>query len=104
MHSNQTEEIRKELSLEKNLDIPIDSIIEQLKIFENGVPWIKLYKPCNIGNGVKVFNDFEKDEYIGRFQSAQDEGRVIKFVPASGAATRMFQKLLAVTANPDNSC
>lgn len=103
MHSNQTEEIRKELSLEKNLDIPIDSIIEQLKIFENGVPWIKLYKPCNIGNGVKVFNDFEKDEYIGRFQSAQDEGRVIKFVPASGAATRMFQKLLAVTANPDNS-
>jgi hypothetical protein len=96
MESNKIKELRNELGLEKNLDIPIDSIIQQMQIFERGIPHLKLDKPCTIGNGVKVFNESQKDDYIKKFQSAQDEGRVIKFVPASGAATRMFKKQLAV--------
>lgn len=99
----QIEELRKELNSEKNLDIPIDSIIEQLKIFEKGIPYLNLHKPCTIGNGVKIFNDSQKDNYIRKFQSAQDEGRVIKFIPASGAATRMFKKQLAVLADSEKS-
>ncbi len=99
MTAKELEEIRNELSLEKNLDIPIDEIIGQIKIFEKGIPSLILFKPCEPGNGVKILNEFEKEEYYAKFQSAQSERRIIKFVPASGAATRMFKKQLAVLVN-----
>ncbi|MBK9097260.1 MAG: DUF4301 family protein [bacterium] len=103
MQLKEIQEIQNELSLEKNLDIPISSIIEQIKIFRKGIPSLKLFKPCVIGDGVKLFNDLEKEDYIRRFQSALDEGRVMKFVPASGAASRMFQKQLAAVVKSENS-
>ena len=102
MQSEEIQALRKELSLEKNLDIPIESILKQIEIFEKGIPSLKLFKPCIIGDGIKIFNDSEKEDYIRQFQSALDEGRVIKFVPASGAASRMFQKQLAVTVDSEN--
>lgn len=103
MQLKEIQEIQNELSLEKNLDIPISSIIEQIEIFKKGIPSLKLYKPCVIGDGVKLFNDLEKEDYIKRFQSVLDEGRVMNFVPASGAASRMFQKQLAAVVKSENS-
>ncbi len=70
--------------------------VEQIKIFEKGIPFLKLIKPCTIGDGVKVIPEADQEEYINIFSSALDEGRMIKFVPASGAATRMFKKQLSV--------
>lgn len=103
MQLKENQDLRNELSLEKKLDIPIDSILEQVEIFKKGIPSLKLFKPCIIGDGVKVFNDSEKEKYIRKFQSSLDEGRVIKFVPASGAASRMFQKQLAAVVKTDKS-
>lgn len=103
MQLKEIQELQNELSLEKNLDIPTNSIIEQIEIFKKGIPSLKLFKPCIIGDGVKVFSDSQIDDYIRKFQSALDDGRVMKFVPASGAASRMFQKQLAVAVKEKNS-
>ena len=96
MTNSELELLKNELLAEDSLELSADQIIEQIKIFEKGIPYLKLIKPCVIGNGVKVIPETEQIDYIKLFNSALDEGRVIKFVPASGAATRMFKKQLTV--------
>lgn len=96
MNNKEYEELKKELSTDTGLLLSQDKIIEQLRIFEKGIPYLKLVKPCGIGGGVKVISENRQEEYIKIYTSALDEGRVIKFVPASGAATRMFKKQLSV--------
>ena len=103
MQLNEIQELQNELSLEKNLDIPIKLILEQIAIFKKGIPSLKLIKPCIISDGVKIFSDSQIDDYIMKFKSALDDGRVMKFVPASGAASRMFQKQLAAAVKADDS-
>jgi len=102
MNNKEFEVLKKELSVETELLISPDEIIEQIKIFEKGIPFLKLVRPCTIGDGVKVIAKVDQDEYIKIFSAALDEGRVIKFVPASGAATRMFKKQLAVLTKFEN--
>lgn len=98
MDKKETEALRKELKAEKSLTIPIDEVIEQIKLFEQGIPFLNLVKPCTIGNGVKKISEHQHEDYTKIFISALEERKVIKFVPASGAATRMFKKQLSVLA------
>ncbi len=102
MNIKEIEDLKKELLADKSLEVPADKIIAQIKIFERGIPFLKLLRPCIIGDGVKVVTRDEQEIYIKMFNSALDEGRVIKFVPASGAATRMFKKQLSVLVNYKN--
>ncbi|MCU0364669.1 MAG: DUF4301 family protein, partial [Ignavibacteriaceae bacterium] len=96
MNSKEIESLKKELLADEGLGLSADQIIEQIKIFEKGIPFLKLSKPCTIGDGAKIITESEQKNYIKTYLEALDEGRVIKFVPASGAATRMFKKQLAV--------
>ncbi len=102
MNNKEFEALKKEISADATLLLSPDKIIEQIKIFERGITFLKLVKPCIIGDGVKVIPQADQKDYIKIFMSALDEGRVIKFVPASGAATRMFKKQLAVLTKFEN--
>ena len=78
-----------------SFDVPFEQLIRQIEIFEKGVPYIHLKKPALIGDGILNLNEDEAKKFR---KSGEDEiasGRAIKFVPASGAASRMFKKLQA---------
>jgi Domain of unknown function (DUF4301) len=51
---------------------------------------IEVESPCEINNGIVLFDEASEAEHINYFKSCLNEVRVEKFVPASGAATRMF--------------
>ena len=102
MNNIEYESLKYKLLAEDDLELSADQIIEQIKIFEKGISYLKLIKPCVIGNGIKVIPETEQAGYIKIFNSALDEGRIIKFVPASGAATRMFKKQLSVLVKYEN--
>lgn len=70
-----------------------------LSHFERGFPPIRLDRPCTLGDGIGVFSD-DADRYLRLHAQAAAAGRVTKFVPASGAASRMFRELLTVAAEP----
>ena len=95
MNSKELEELKKELSEKDDLVRSPEKIIQQIKTFETGISPLKLVRPCTIGDGIKTISENEKEYFIKIFQTALDDGRVIKFVPASGAATRMFRKQLS---------
>ena len=67
---------------------------EQLQHLRRGIPPLNLIRPCHIGDGIKQFSENERQDYRQLFQVAQANGRISKFLPASGAATRMFKDLL----------
>ena len=68
----------------------------QLGQFKTGFPFLKLEAAAAIGNGI-VAPDSEKGrKYVDAWQKYKAAGkRVVKFVPASGAASRMFKDMFA---------
>ena len=65
-----------------------------LATFAEGLPHAVLDRPCTLGDGITVLDDAELERLCRRGDEAARAGRLTKFVPASGAATRMFQALL----------
>lgn len=60
---------------------------------------IVLERPCTVGDGIVQLDPSQHDELVQAGRHAAAEGRVQKFVPASGAATRMFKELIAALAS-----
>lgn len=67
----------------------------QLEIFKTARPYLKLAGPCVPGNGIAVFDAEEIERLIRLYETEGPQHSCIKFVPASGAASRMFKVLLA---------
>ncbi|MCL2670188.1 MAG: DUF4301 family protein, partial [Syntrophaceae bacterium] len=63
----------------------------QLAIFRRGVSPLRLIRPCRAGDGIAVIPEREMPALLERYEGALQERRVVKFVPASGGATRMFK-------------
>ena len=68
----------------------------QLKEFETGFPFLKLEAAAAVGNGIVAPNESERKQYVKAWEDYKAAGkRVVKFVPASGAASRMFKNMFA---------
>ncbi|RPI71599.1 MAG: DUF4301 family protein, partial [Desulfobacteraceae bacterium] len=72
-----------------------DRVRQQLEILEKGLTSCKLNRPCTPGDGIMLLNQAHEEHLIALYEQAAGQGRAQKFVPASGAATRMFQTLQA---------
>ncbi|HOH55552.1 MAG TPA: DUF4301 family protein, partial [Paludibacteraceae bacterium] len=72
-----------------------EQIEEQLHFFETGFPFLKIVAPAVISKGITVVDNEKGNFYINKWESyRQKEGvNIVKFVPASGAASRMFKDL-----------
>ncbi|WP_254561399.1 DUF4301 family protein [Dyadobacter diqingensis] len=70
---------------------------EQVNYFVNGFPFLHLSKAATVGDGIIRLTDAQIEEVIREFDKSATEGEValLKFVPASGAATRMFKSLFS---------
>ena len=66
-------------------------ISQQLAWFREGVPYANLVEAAVLNKGIRSFSEEEKDSFINYFDSAKAPLKLVKFVPASGAATRMFK-------------
>ncbi len=80
----------------KTLGISTARVFEQIDIFRRSDFFVRLKRPCTLGDGVRKIDDADLGKYIHLHSSAARQGRFMKFVPASGAATRMFQSLLQI--------
>lgn len=81
--------------------VTMESALQQIGWFQQGFPFIHLQRPCTTGDGIMTFAPDELDRFITVHEHAASLGRVMKFVPASGAASRMFQSLLTLANRPE---
>ena len=73
-----------------------EQIDAQLKEFETGFPFLRLEAAAAIGNGIVAPNEEERSAYIKAWDDYKAQGKkIVKFVPASGAASRMFKDMFA---------
>ena len=71
-------------------------IEHQLKQFETGFPYLKLDGAAAVGNGILAMDKAEQDRFVEAWNQYKAEGHhITKFVPASGAASRMFKDMFA---------
>ena len=88
----------------KEKGIGLEEIERQLKCFREGFPYIVLIDSATIeNNGITIIDD-QKNASLCKFFDHQLNARsIIKFVPASGAASRMFKSLFSFMEKYDGS-
>lgn len=74
----------------------------QIERFRKGFPWLKIVAPAIPGNGIEVLDEEAQDAAVRYADEAEVHGRC-KFVPASGAASRMFKDIFAGIDAPNAS-
>lgn len=76
--------------------ITTKQIEKQIQQFEKGFPPLEIIKPALVKDGIRQFTDKRMDELIALYEKKSKRLKKLKFVPASGAATRMFKRLYEV--------
>ena len=72
-----------------------ETVAGQINNFKNGFPFLKITGPATPNNGIKVLSEDELSYFKETYPSLASKIDVVKFVPASGAASRMFKDLFA---------
>ncbi len=70
-----------------------DIVAQQLADFVCGFPYANITRPATVGDGIAELSDADIAQYTEIYNAAQATKKIVKFVPASGAATRMFRDL-----------
>ncbi len=75
------------------LGIEKKTVINQIETFKSGIPFVQLEKAARVDEGILKFSVYEEEELIQIFEKGISDLSILKFVPASGAASRMFKAL-----------
>jgi len=78
-------------------------IEEQMQNFKTGFPFARLVAPATTDKGIRQFTETEISDLESTFNRLAAGKKIMKFVPASGAATRMFKHLFEFSSMPAES-
>ncbi len=80
--------------------ISLEKAEKQLESFRTGFPSLDIASAASVGNGILAPKKAEQEQYIEAWQQYLAENhKILKFVPASGAASRMFKNLFEYLDN-----
>ena len=84
----------QDLTILEKKGISKDQIESQLEYFKKGFPFLEIVSAAQTGNGIITIDEKDEKSYLQRWSEFLKSGKsVTKFVPASGAASRMFKDL-----------
>lgn len=86
---------QKDLQQISRKGILIDDIYRQIRFFETGFPAADIYRPATSGHGIMVLTKGDESYYRDQFRRKGPGFHITRFIPASGAATRMFKSLFS---------
>jgi hypothetical protein len=78
----------------ENRGLTVKAVMRQIERFEMPPFYLHLQRPCTPGDGIRVLTPAEVRSFKGLFEREMASRSRINFVPASGAASRMFKPLL----------
>ncbi len=81
----------------------VEVIEQQITNFKNGFPYLSIKKAATVGDGILQLSATQASESQQYYDANRGNKHVVKFVPASGAATRMFKELFAFIDSYDGS-
>ena len=95
---------KRDLDQIEKRGISAKKVEQQIAIFKRGNVVVNIREAATLRNGILAVSEEEKQELISLFKREKDKLDILKFVPASGAATRMFKAFYAFLNefDPDN--
>ena len=87
--------LEKDFSQIHELGIDLETVYQQINDFKEGFPFMQLQKAATINDGVLKLSNEELEKYTALYEKKVAKLVPLKFVPASGAATRMFKSLFS---------
>jgi Domain of unknown function (DUF4301) len=81
---------QKDLRQIDKLGLTPRDVERQMAIYHHGPNYLKLNRPCSINNGILSITKAAMNELIKLYEKEAINFKLLKFVPASGAASRMF--------------
>lgn len=85
---------QKDIKQIQDKGISLEKIEQQLHFFSKGIAKVNLEKSATIGDGILAFSPEEVENLTTFFDQNKGKKTIKKFVPASGAASRMFKFLI----------
>lgn len=80
--------------------ISVEKANQQMESFKTGFPSLDIVSAASVKNGILAPKKAEQEEYIAAWENyLKGQYKVLKFVPASGAASRMFKNLFEYLDN-----
>ncbi len=76
-------------------------VAEQLERLRKGTSYVHLLCPATIGNGILKFDDDLSSQMTDVYENDKQYYRLSAFIPASGAASRMFKDLYSFIESYD---
>lgn len=93
----------QDLLLIERRGISREQIETQLEYFKKGFPFLEVTSAATVGDGILKVDEETEDYYLQKWDDFLKSNKsVTKFVPASGAATRMFKDLFSFYNSDDN--
>jgi hypothetical protein len=86
---------KEDLQQIKGKGIELKTIEKQIENFKKGFPFVQLLAPATVENGISRLTRAELKSLSSLYAGVSPDYRLLKFVPASGAASRMFKDLSA---------
>jgi hypothetical protein len=83
--------------------ILMKEVRRQLDQYEDPPGYSNLVRPCTVGDGIVRLSEADLPRLAAFHDAAAEAGRITKFVPASGAATRMFKDLIPCLQGEGNN-
>jgi len=87
----------------KSRGISLQTVNKQLTLFQKDIKPVLLQKPATRRDGIEIFSEKEVKDYINIWKKGINKVSAIKFIPASGAASRMFKALFEARIDILNS-
>lgn len=81
----------KDVSQIEKKGLKLEEVERQISIFKRGNIVVNVLEAATIRNGIDLYSDEEMEELMSFYDSRRNRLDILKFVPASGAATRMFK-------------
>jgi len=79
-----------------------EEVEKQFSHFEKGFDFAKLVRPATIDDGIMLMNEKTVQQLVNQYDVLMREREMLKFVPASGAASRMFKELYSYQKKNDD--
>ena len=83
----------KDLLQLKERNVSEDQVNQQVAQLKRGTKYVQLIRPATIGDGIFRLNEGQVNDLTKSFDADREYYQFTKFVPASGAASRMFKDL-----------
>lgn len=93
LKTNMIDFTEKDIEQLSKKGISKEKVFSQIETFKEGIPFVNLEKAAIVTKGISRFSPNEEKGLIAHFENSREKLSLLKFVPASGAASRMFKAM-----------